>query len=155
MNWTLRVSGVPAPKGSWDPVGCGKPVVVSGERHYRIRDVRLKPCESDRLMRWKHAICLAVLEAGRPRAPLDGCAFAVEVVFYLHRPKLPRAALPIVAPDVDKLERAVGDVLQGIYWADDSQITDWSAHKRYADAEHPAGAEIEVTATGAQKALDI
>ena len=111
----------------------------------------MKANESERLAQWKHQIEIAVLEAGRPKAPLADVAIKVSVLFLLVRPLKPKAAVPIVAPDVDKLQRQIGDVLQGIYYANDSQIVDWSASKRYGQP----GAHIVITALDEQIEIDI
>ena len=52
-------------------------------------------------------------------------------------------------PDLDKLQRAVGDALApykrpGVL-RDDSRIVGWHSVKRYADATHPAGVMICVS----------
>jgi Holliday junction resolvase RusA-like endonuclease len=145
IEYHLHARGKPAPKGSWNPIGCGRPLLnAAGERHYRLRDVRLKAQESESLARWKHALELAVLDAGRPPS-IHECIIEVEITFWLHRPKEPKdPRRPIVAPDLDKLQRAVGDVLQGTYYADDSQITDWHARKRFESAIEPEGADITI-----------
>lgn len=67
----------------------------------------------------------------------------------MERPKSVRQkdrALPIVAPDLDKLVRAVGDGVgqSGYIWGDDSQIVEIVARKFYAD-DRPTGAIIKIT----------
>lgn len=66
----------------------------------------------------------------------------VSVVFYLQRPQshygrhglLPSApAYPIKKPDLDKLERAIGDALKGVIYVDDSQVIDWHVVKRFGE----------------------
>jgi Holliday junction resolvase RusA-like endonuclease len=52
---------------------------------------------------------------------------------------------PAVAPDVDKLVRAVCDSLSGIVYRDDAQVVDLVARKRFGE---PARAEVIVTALG-------
>ena len=49
---------------------------------------------------------------------------------------------PIVAPDVDKLSRAILDGLQGQLYRNDAQVVDKDAHKLYGE---PARCEVEVT----------
>lgn len=65
--------------------------------------------------------------------PFDG-ALHIDVTFYLPRGKTVTRELPSVKPDLDKLQRALGDVLTiaGII-ADDARITRWSPRKRYGD----------------------
>ena len=54
--------------------------------------------------------------------------------------------MPIVAPDLDKLLRAVGDGIgqSTLIWGDDSQICEISARKHYADDRAP-GAVIVIS----------
>lgn len=49
-------------------------------------------------------------------------------------------------PDLDNLVKAIldGIVMAGVI-EDDNCITDMSISKRYADAEHPVGVEVELT----------
>lgn len=80
----------------------------------------------------------------------------VEVEFFLPRPasiKQNKRALPIVAPDVDKLARSLldglnqgpdGKVNTGRLWSDDSIVVELIARKYYADDE-PSGAKIYIT----------
>lgn len=144
-TWELRVVGDPAPKGSWDIMPSNRGVTIRGERLYRIRDMHLEPQNGPKLARWTHAIELAVLEAGRPRKPIANAAVSVAGTFFLARPrttKYPDA--PLGPPDLDKLERALGDVLKRAgYYADDSQIVAWDIRKAWA--VDTAGALITVT----------
>lgn len=77
--------------------------------------------------------------------PLD--VAEVGLAFYLERPKTVTRARPSVAPDLDKLARAVFDALtvaQVVH--DDAGIVGLlpGTGKWYADAEHPAGVMITV-----------
>lgn len=65
--------------------------------------------------------------------PYDG-ALHVDVTFYLPRGKTVTRDLPSVKPDLDKLQRALGDMLTiaGII-TDDARITRWSPRKRYGE----------------------
>ena len=65
--------------------------------------------------------------------PFDG-PLHVDVTFYLPRGKTVTRELPSVKPDLDKLQRALGDVLTitGII-TDDARITSWFPRKRYSD----------------------
>ena len=158
MIWTLRPLGQPAPKGSFDIMPRGaKPLRLRGESYWRVRDMVLIPGNSDKLARWKHSVELAALEAGWPKRPPAGVAVAIEATFYLHRPQHPDHLEPIGrVGDTDKLIRAIGDFLQGRYWVDDSQITEWRARKTYATEQEPEGARIVIEALdGGQRTLDL
>lgn len=65
--------------------------------------------------------------------PYDG-PLHIGVTFYLPRGKTVNRELPSVKPDLDKLQRALGDMLTiaGII-TDDARITRWSPRKRYGD----------------------
>lgn len=65
--------------------------------------------------------------------PYDG-PLAVDVTFWMPRPKRPAYIEPAVKPDLDKLQRALGDSMQasGLI-REDSRITTWHARKRYAE----------------------
>ena len=64
--------------------------------------------------------------------PFEG-SVGVELVFYLHRGKTVKRNRPHIAPDIDKLTRAVLDAMTGIVYLDDGQVTDLTARKEYGD----------------------
>ena len=122
----LDVYGDPAPQGS-KRVFNGRVVEASGEKLKRWRKQIAEACEQYK----ENNIILGPV--------------ALEVDFYLPRPKTVKRSAPIVPPDLDKLVRAVGDGIgqSGLIWGDDSQITAIQASKRYAD-DRPPGAIIFV-----------
>jgi Holliday junction resolvase RusA-like endonuclease len=77
---------------------------------------------------WKGAVALAV-KPFLPATPLE-CPVAVELVFYLPRPKRlmrradPEGAIPCAAkPDVDNAFKGTADSLTTVgLWRDDSQV---------------------------------
>jgi Holliday junction resolvase RusA-like endonuclease len=70
-------------------------------------------------------------------------AVEITVVFHLSRPKSTplKVKYPVKRPDLDKLERCVGDALNKVLYADDSQIVKWAVEKKYAIG--PSMVEIE------------
>lgn len=58
------------------------------------------------------------------------------VQFYFTRPKSVRASVEMkhTRPDADRLQCAVQDALQGIFYRCDSQIAEWHGEKRYTAA---------------------
>jgi len=82
------------------------------------------------LAAWRSAIALSAKKAGaRPeRNPV-----AINLVFVQLRPKTVKRAEPSVAPDLDKLIRAVLDALTAIAYVDDGQVTEIYARKIYGD----------------------
>lgn len=65
--------------------------------------------------------------------PYDG-PLAVDVTFWIPKPKSVRRDLPSVPPDLDKYCRSLGDAmtLSGLI-VDDARITKWTARKRYGE----------------------
>lgn len=124
--------GIPVPQGS-----------VSAFRG-RIVGVK-KP-----LAEWRLAVRTAGMKAAGPDWELLDGPVALDVKFYMPRPKSVRRLYPSVTPDLDKLLRAVGDALtqtpqlRGLY-SNDSRIIDVSASKRYAATP---GALVTVYAIG-------
>ena len=118
---TLRADGTPRPQGS------KKAFVVKG-RAVMIDD------NKPELKAWRQSVeraargAMTVTEFDGP--VLGSLAVAVE--FHMPRPKSVKRDLPSVAPDLDKLQRAVFDALTiaGV-WKDDGQITTISARKIY------------------------
>lgn len=76
------------------------------------------------------------------RAPIDS-ACCLSLVFHMPIPKswsqkkqysaLLGTVLPTSKPDLDNLIKAVKDGLNGIVWADDSQVVRVVAEKKYGD----------------------
>jgi crossover junction endodeoxyribonuclease RusA len=62
--------------------------------------------------------------------PVSG-GVKVEIDFIFSRPKSAQRAFPTVAPDLDKLIRAVLDGLTGVAYEDDSQVILIQATKTY------------------------
>ena len=126
----MFIPGEPVPKGSMRQVARG--VMVH---------------DNPKLRRWSQTIQLVAKQAYKG-APIDAPVH-VEATFCLPKPKRPRFTVPAVKPDCDKLQRALGDGLENAgVLANDSRIVAWSTQKRYADNDHPAGAQITVTLAG-------
>jgi Holliday junction resolvase RusA-like endonuclease len=120
---------------SGDPASQGSHAIMNG----RIVQVNSKKHKA-----WRTAIVNEVI-ATLPAdwEPIDGPCELI-VMFYLGKPATVKRSAPSVAPDLDKLVRAVGDALAiaGVY-TDDSRITRISARKLYAQGIEP-GATITV-----------
>ena len=69
-------------------------------------------------------------------------AVKVECIFYLRRAKTNKTPLPVVAPDVDKLARALLDSCKDV-WGDDAQVVELIAYKRWASGE--PGVQVSIT----------
>jgi Holliday junction resolvase RusA-like endonuclease len=134
---SFTVIGIPAPQGSKSKWGT--------EDNPRTRP-------------WRAAVA-AEASLNRDRITGDSLAagpLTVTARFYFPRPKAHyrtgryagelKDAAPVycaTTPDLDKLERAIGDALKGVLLQDDSQIVHWDTWKLYGA---PARAEITVTA---------
>ena len=65
----------------------------------------------------------------------------ITITFFMPRPKTVKRPWPSVAPDLDKLVRAVLDGLTGVAYADDGQVVQIHAQKLYGAS---VGAEIRL-----------
>jgi Holliday junction resolvase RusA-like endonuclease len=142
MTVGFRVYGIPAPQGSKVPGVSSK----TGKGFVREQSAKtLKPWRDD----VKQAALIARGEADTITGPVR-----VRVDFFVPRPASvseKKRPYPTVAPDLDKMVRAVGDALKqaGIY-KDDSQIVSLQAAKQYATdrIEFSPGAWIVVSEIG-------
>lgn len=118
---------VPAPQGSKNPWG--------GEANKNT-----KP--------WREAVASAAVDAMREQevGQLVG-PLRVVALLYFPRPKGHQRAdgtlkpnAPVFkesAPDLDKLERALGDAMSKVVFHDDARIAWWDVRKLYTDDDHP------------------
>jgi Holliday junction resolvase RusA-like endonuclease len=80
------------------------------------------------LAAWRSAIALSAKMAGaKPHIePVE-----IELVFRMAKPRTVTRSEPSVAPDLDKLIRAVLDALTAVAYRDDGQVTRITATKEY------------------------
>lgn len=127
--------GTPRPQGSKRYLG----VSPNGQPRF-VEASDVKP--------WRQAIAKAVfaewVRSGDSRQFTD--PVVVEATFYLPKPKTVKRIWPSVAPDTDKLCRALGDALSVDSKAiqDDSLIVRWEATKLYAPKPEDAGVHVRV-----------
>lgn len=129
MTYDFHVTGHPATQGSKKAFKRGKKVVL----------VEMDP----KLPAWRQAVKDAAEVTRGALDPLDG-ALTVIVDFFMPAPaKSKFGDKPAGPPDLDKLQRAVGDALtaSGII-ADDARIVRWVAQKHWALDE--PGAHIRI-----------
>ncbi len=92
------------------------------------------------IARYKRELIAAAKQAmaGRPpfprSVPLFLCAY-----FWRTRPKSNRSEYPVTAPDADNYGYLIHNVLEGICYQNDAQITDPVSRKRWADDDNPPG----------------
>ncbi len=149
-SYGFRVYGIPAPQGSKIPG------VSSKTGKMFVREQSGKTLKS-----WREDVKNAALTA-RGVNPDDGIsadsqiptltgAIRLGINFYMPRPasvSVKKRPLPIVAPDLDKLVRGVGDALKaaGVY-RDDAQVVSIQAVKVYGtdEAQSSPGAWIVIS----------
>lgn len=133
---------------------------TEGSTKAMVRDARVRVLhDNPRLHPWRTAVtraARAAADAAGWEPKWDG-PVSVTATFRLPRPKSsPKSrTLPWVRPDLDKLQRAVGDALAPRHdphalLAEDSRIVHWDARKRYVKFE-PAGALITITRLNPEK----
>lgn len=119
------IGGEPAPQGSKKYVGRG--IMIES---------------SKKLPAWRKNIENTVRNTYKGE-PIDR-PVTVKAVFFMPKPKKPRFNEPATPPDLDKLQRALGDGLQkGGLLKDDSRIVCWESAKRYA-VDRPTGCFVQV-----------
>lgn len=130
----FSVEGRPVPQGS---------MTASYNRKTGVSHVH--HVQGAALAQWRAAIRLAASEAG---ATVSVAPVAITITFGMPRPKTHLvlrggryvvrerylSAMPAVAPDIDKLTRAVLDALSGVCYADDAQVVSIHAQKVYGNA---------------------
>lgn len=143
MTIHFTVLGEPVPQGSMhSPKGSSK---MLHSKRGRGRTVA----------QWRKAAKESAFLAMRRKKLIDG-PVSVRVTFYLTRPiSRPKEKYPYPdrKPDLDKLQRALGDALEGVVITQDSRIVHWDPWKRYSDDPLPRNPctiveVIEVTEVG-------
>lgn len=124
MQVSFVAYGTPRPQGSKRYIGNGRMVEASNVKPWRLAVAR--------------AAEIAMAEAGLD--PFDD-AVVVSAVFFMPRPPSVKRIWPSVAPDLDKLQRSIGDALSidtDKVLTDDSCIVKWADPvKVYADTTEP------------------
>lgn len=138
-SFNLFITGIPASKGSYRP--------ITGRSHTTGKPVtRLIPMDKKERP-WRNHVRDTITTHQPPTIP-HNAQVTIETTFYLPRPKtIPpnKRKHPTVKPDIDKLQRALYDAITETHiWHDDSQITDATSHKRYADNTTP-GVSLTIT----------
>jgi Holliday junction resolvase RusA-like endonuclease len=112
MVYEFAIAGDPVPQGSMRHVGGGRLI------------------HSKKLLDWRRKVASRVREV--TNAKLDQ-AVIVDVLFSMAKPKSTNRDLPTVAPDLDKLQRAIGDAMSVDcdFLKDDALIVEWQARKIY------------------------
>ncbi len=127
--------------------GSGDAIVITDRRRSKRRCGCVGQYVPDRrkeLYTWRRKIASVARDqlGGRVLSKDWQGPYEVALVFYLRRGKTVKRFEPDVAPDLDKLQRAVLDALAGVIWNNDGQVTRIVADKEYGQHE---GVAIEVS----------
>lgn len=153
---TLTVLGEPLPQGSKSGRVIGEAYEKRGaDRWVKNPRAHLTDGFGDkprRLKEWRERVALAARRSMQIAGAsiIDG-PVVVAVTFYLPRAKNAKKKLfHDTKPDVDKLQRAVGDALEGVAYVNDSRIAKWIPEKKFADEwpHRTPGAYVTVRAAG-------
>ena len=115
----------------------GKPITEGSTRYLGVRGGKPIITHDNPESAWRQKVAqVAVLYARQAgwELPLDE-PVAIRVAFTLAPPKGQRWDKPAVKPDLDKLQRAIGDALgaNGSVLREDSRICEWQAVKQYGN----------------------
>lgn len=102
-----------------EPVGKGRP-----------RFTRSGHCFTPEKTRKFESLVQSSMKQYAPKDPFIG-PMEVVVYFIMRRPKKCKRIYPTVKPDIDNLEKTIGDAGNGVLWNDDSQIVHFDAWKIY------------------------
>jgi crossover junction endodeoxyribonuclease RusA len=133
----------------------GEPIPKGSTRAFHIPKLnRTVTTDSNpNVKKWQARIAEEAQKQERTNPIFDAdkmTGYEVECWFYTQKPKskAKKFLFWTTRPDIDKLSRAVLDGLTGVSLADDSQVIDLIAHKRYCEnAEQPPGVKIKITKT--------
>ena len=125
------IPGTPQPQGSKAAFLRGKKVVMIDS--------------NKNLPAWRKLVTEKLEAANSSCAPLEG-AVALDVMFFVPKPKSVKREFPSVKPDLDKYIRSIGDsATDAGCLNDDGQIVEIVAYKVYATDDLPAGALITLS----------
>lgn len=136
----LDVIGTPQPQGNksaFHNKKTGKTVLVEGRR----------PESRAVFKSWREGIAAKAKEyQEQHRLALLDEPVSIAVIFRMPRPKSTpkKVTHPAVRPDLDKLQRAVLDALEGTLLMNDSRVVTLHARKVFA-VDEPPGCEIVIT----------
>jgi Holliday junction resolvase RusA-like endonuclease len=115
VRLSFTVEGTPIPQGSPKLGRHGaRPVIL---------------LDSKKLRAWRRLVSFVAQNAAqRAEVPVYDEPVVVLATFYFERPKRPRWDVKATRPDLDKLQRAIGDSLEAAkIVTDDSRIVGWPA----------------------------
>lgn len=110
----------------------GEPVAKGRPRAFKMHNGHIGTYTPDRTVAWEERVRYYAMQV-KPEKLLDG-PLAVTLQFAMTRPKsTPKGrTYPTVKPDLDNLEKAVMDAMNGLIYTDDSRIVLKRSSKEYA-----------------------
>lgn len=117
----------------------GQPIPQGSKKAFVVRGRAVMKDDNPDLDRWRGEIAAAAsVAAGHGWEPWDGPVMVTLTAFLVRPPGTRFLSYPAGPPDVDKLQRAVGDALtQSRVITDDARIVQWVAGKRWAPGQIP------------------
>lgn len=112
----------------------GVPVAKGRPRAYRRKNGSIGAYTPDKTVVWEETIKYYAMKV-RPDKPIDG---PIKLILEFKMPKSKNAEKqkrqhPTTKPDLDNLEKAVMDALNGIMWTDDARVCQKISSKIYAN----------------------
>ena len=109
---TFKVDGAPVPQGSM-----------------RVFNGNIVHSQGAALATWRSLVAIHARKANCQPKP---GAVRLDIIFGMPKPRTVKRSQPSVAPDLDKLIRAVLDSLTAIAYLDDGQVTEINSTKVYS-----------------------
>ncbi|WP_298016716.1 RusA family crossover junction endodeoxyribonuclease [uncultured Castellaniella sp.] len=133
------------------PQGKGRPRAVARGKFVRMYT-------PEKTASYESTVALAASQAMAGRPPIEGPVvatlfIALPIPTSWSKKKQAQALadelLPITKPDSDNVVKAVFDAINGVVWADDTQVVDHTAKKRYRGRP---GVSVTISPINAQEA---
>lgn len=124
----------------------GVPVAKGRPRAFKMHNGGIGTYTPDKTVAWEQKVRAYACEV-KPATPFD-IPLSVSLQFILPRPKsCPKHRIhPITKPDLDNLEKAVMDAMNGLIYVDDSRICLKTSLKGYSEDTTKIGVYVQVGA---------
>jgi len=121
----------------------GEPVAKGRPRAFKMRNGHIGTYSPDKTVTWERTVKYEALKM-KPTEPLDG-PLRLELHFYFPRTKsAKKRPYPHVRPDLDNLEKAVLDAMNGLIYTDDARVCSKTSAKHYTNDAAQIGVAITI-----------
>ncbi len=122
----------------------GTPVAKGRPRAYKMHNGHIGTYTPDKTVDWERKVRSYAYDV-KPATPLDG-PLTVCIEFTLLKPKSvsKKRQFPSVKPDLDNLEKAVLDAMNGLIYTDDALICRKYGAKWYTNDASQVGVSVEI-----------